>query len=275
MDLVKFLNQMDRKIIFLLLIIFSFLPVIFPLGLPVPIQEITKLSFDALDELSPGDLIAISFDYAGGSAAELYPQNLVMMKHALDKDLRIITIAFAIGGPEMAEKCIRESGYESAKEYGVDYVNLGYAAGFETAMSAFASDPHSLLAKDFYGTPLENIPIMDDFHNIEDLKFIAFTTSTSQDHYIRQWTGYSTKVVGCIQSLYFSVMNVYMGTGQIVGFINGLRGSAEYELLSNHLGVGVMTMDQASVTHLYAILLLVVGNIGYFALRSRGKRGEA
>jgi len=274
MDLIEFLNQIDRKIIFLLLIILSFLPVIFPLGLPIPIQDITRSSFEAVDELNPGDIIAISFDYAGGSAAELYPQNLVMMKHALDKDLRLVTIAFAIGGPEMAEKGIKESGYESAKEYGVDYVNLGFAAGFETAMSAFAKDPHSLLSKDFYGTPLENIPLMDDFHSIEDLKLIAFTTSTSQDHYIRQWTGYSTKVIGCIQSLYYSVMKVYMGTGQLVGFINGLRGSAEYELLSNHLGIGVMTMDQASITHLYAILLLVVGNIGYLAIRSRGKKGE-
>jgi hypothetical protein len=273
MDLVKSLNQIDRKIIFLLLIILSFLPVIFPIGLPVPIQDITRTSYEAMDELNAGDIIAISFDYAGGSAAELYPQNLVMMKHALQKELRVVTIAFAVGGPEMAEMCIRESGYESAKEYGVDYVNLGFAAGFETAMSAFAKDPHSLLSKDFYGTPLENIPLMDDFNNIEDLKLIAFTTSTSQDHYIRQWTGYSTTVIGCIQSLYYSVMKVYMGTGQIVGFINGLRGSAEYELLTGELGVGVITMDQASITHLYGILLLVVGNIGFLAMRSRDKRG--
>lgn len=269
MDFVKFLNQMDRKIIFLLLIFFSFLPVIMPLGLPVPIQQITMDSYEALDELNPGDLIAISFDYGGGSAAELYPQNLVIMKHALSKDLRVILIAFAIAGPDMAEICIEESGYKSEKEYGVDYVNLGYAAGFETAMSAFAKDPHSLLNTDFHGTTIEDIPIMDDFHSIEDLKYIAFTTSTSQDHYIRQWTGYSTKVVGCIQSLYYSVMNVYMGTGQIVGFINGLRGSAEYELMTGYLGVGVMTMDQASVTHIYGIALLVIGNIGFYALRSR------
>lgn len=273
MDLVKTITHLDRKIIFILLIVFSFLPVIVPLGLPVPINEITKLSFDAIDDLSPGDLIAISFDYGGGSAAELYPQNLVMMKHALDKGLRVITVAFAIAGPDMAEICIRESGYESAGVYGVDYVNLGFAAGFETAMSAFASDPHSLFTADYYGTPIADLPIMDDFHSMDDLKLIAFTTSTSQDHYIRQWTGYNALVVGCIQSLYYSVMNVYMGTGQIVGFINGLRGSAEYELLTGYFGVGVLTMDQASITHLYAILLLVVGNIGYFISRSRDTRG--
>jgi len=273
MDFVEFLNKMDRRIIFAVLIFLAFLPVAVPLGLPVPINDITMLSYEAMEELNPGDLIAISFDYGGGSAAELYPQNLVMMKHALAKGLRVITVAFAIAGPEMADQCITESGYEAAGEYGVDYVNLGFAAGFETAMSAFAQDPHSLFAADFRGTPISDLPIMDGFNGLDDLALIAFTTSTSQDHYIRQWTGYDAKVVGCIQSLYFSVMNVYMGTGQIVGFINGLRGSAEYELLTKELGVGVLTMDQASITHLYAVILLVIGNIGYYLTRSRDQRG--
>ncbi len=272
MSIVEFLNKMDRRIIFAVLIFLAFLPVAVPLGLPVPINEITRLSYAAMEGLNPGDLIAISFDYGGGSAAELYPQNLVMMKHALAKGLRVITVAFSIAGPEMAEMAIRESGYEAATEYGVDYVNLGFIAGFETAMSGFAIDPHSLISADFYGTPISDIPIMDDFNSLDDLALIAFTTSTSQDHYIRQWTGYNALVIGCIQSLYFSVMNVYMGTGQIVGFINGLRGSAEYELLTQELGVGVLTMDQASITHLYAILLLVIGNIGYYLSR-RDQRG--
>ncbi len=67
-------------------------------------------------------------------------------------------------------------------------------------------------------------------------------------------------------------MKVYMGAGQIEGFINGLRGSAEYELMIKEPGVGVISMDQVSVTHLYAIILLVLGNIGYLVQRSRGRR---
>jgi hypothetical protein len=272
MDIVEILDRMDRRYIFLLLIIFSFVPVLTPLGLPVPVESATRGSYDAMESLNAGDLICITFDYAGGSAAELYPQNLVLMKHALDKNLRLVTVSFSIGGPDMAELCFKESGWADSKEYGVDYVNLGFAAGFETAMSAFASNPHTLFTTDHYGTPVSNLPIMDEVSSIDDFEYVAFTTSTSQDHYIRQFTGHHPVVVGCIQSLYFSVMKVYMTTGQIPGFINGLRGSAEYELLTNHLGVGVVTMDQASVTHLYAIVLLVIGNIGFFMKRSREGR---
>ena len=271
MDLVEVLDRMDRRYIFLLLIILSFAPVLTPLGLPVPVESATRGSYDAMESLQEGDIICITFDYAGGSAAELYPQNLVLMKHALRNNLRLVAVAFSIGGPEMAEMCFKEAGWTDSKEYGVDYVNLGFAAGFETAMSAFASDPHSIFTTDHFGTPLTDIPLMDEVNNINDLKYLAFTTSTSQDHYIRQFAGHDTIIVGCIQSLYFSVMKVYMTTGQIPGFINGLRGSAEYELLTGFLGVGVVTMDQASVTHLYAIILLIIGNIGFFAKRAREK----
>jgi hypothetical protein len=267
MGVLDFFDRLDRRYIFLVLLILSFLPVLMPLGLPIPIESATRGSYEALEALNEGDIICITFDYGGGSAAELYPQNLAIMKHAFTKNLRIVAVEFAIAGPEMAEMCFKESGYTDNKEYGVDYVNLGYIAGFETAMSAFASNPNGVKEADFYGTPISSIPLMDEVQNIEDLKYIAFTTSTSQDHYIRQFTGYSTKVVGCIQSLYFSVMKVYMGAGQIEGFVNGLRGSAEYELLINDFGVGVLTMDQVSATHIYAIILLIIGNIAFHMRR--------
>lgn len=269
MDLIDFLNKLDRRYIFLGLFILSFAPVLYPLGLPVPINDATRGSYQVLEQLDTGDLICITFDYAGGSAAELYPQNLVIMKHALKKGLRVVAVSFTIGGSEMAENCFDESGYVASKEYGVDYVNLGFISGFETAMSSFANNPREIISTDFYGTPLDDIPLMSDVVDLDSFKYLAFTTSTSQDHYIRQFSGHTTEIVGCIQSLYFSVMKVYLSSDQIAGFINGLRGSAEYELLINELGVGVITMDQASVTHLYAVFLLIIGNIAFYITRNR------
>ncbi len=273
MSTLEKIDKLDRRYIFLGLLVLSFLPVLMPMGLPVPIGPATTGSYEALDALNPGDIICMTFDYAGGSAAELYPQNVVILKHALKKDLRVVVVAFSVGGPEMGEMALEESGYKTAKAKGVDYVNLGFISGFETAMSSYAKDVHAIVSTDFFGTPLSQIPLMNEVRDIESFKYLAFTTSTSQDHYIRQFTGKSTKIVGCIQSLYFSVMQVYMGTGQLVGFLNGLRGSAEYEILTNELGVGAITMDQASITHLYGVGLLIIGNIAFF-LKGRKSGGS-
>lgn len=57
MDLVDFLDRMDRRYIFLLLIILSFAPVLTPLGLPVPVESATRGSYEAMDSLQEGDIM--------------------------------------------------------------------------------------------------------------------------------------------------------------------------------------------------------------------------
>ncbi len=266
MSLLEKINKLDRRIIFLVLLILCFFPVIVPLGLPAPMSEATVNAYNVLVALKPNDIICITFDYAGGSAAELYPQNVVILKHALSLNLRVVAVSFTVGGPDLADLCFAEAGWGS-KTYGVDYVNLGFIAGSETGMSSFVKDVQATVAADFKGTPIGQIPLMNDVKNINSFKYLAFTTSTSQDMYVRQFSGKGVPIIGCIQSLYFSVMQVYVGSGQIVGFLNGLRGSAEYEIMIKQLGVGAISMDQASITHWYAVGILIIGNIAFYLTR--------
>lgn len=266
MSLLEKINTLDRRIIFLVLLILCFIPVIVPLGLPVPPSEATVNSYNTLAALSPNDVLCMTFDYAGGTAAELYPQNVVLLKHALKLNLRVVAVSFTVGGSELADMALAEAGY-GTKTYGVDYVNLGFISGSETGMSSFVKDIQATVAADFKGTPLAQIPLMNDVKNLNSFKYFAFTTSTSQDMYVRQFSGKGVPVIGCIQSLYFSVMNVYVGSGQIIGFLNGLRGSAEYEVMIKALGAGAISMDQASITHWYAVILLIIGNITYYLTR--------
>jgi hypothetical protein len=271
MSLIEKIDKLDRRYIFLMLAILCFLPVMLPMGLPVPLSSATISSYKTMENLKAGDILCMTFDYSGGSAAELYPQNVVILKHALKKGLRAVAVSFSVGGLEMANMAFEESGYTKSKVYGVDYVNLGFVAGGETGMSSFAKDIHGLIKTDARGTPLDQIPLMNDVQNLKSFAYFAFTTSTSQDMYVRQFSSQGVPVVGCIQSLYFSILEVYMSSGQIVGFINGLRGSAEYEIMTGYLGVGAITMDQASITHLYGVILLIIGNIAFYF--SRKKKG--
>jgi hypothetical protein len=270
MSLIEKIDKLDRRIIFLLLLILCFIPVIVPLGLPIPNSPATISAYNAMVVLKPKDIICITFDYAGGSAAELYPQNVVLLKHARKLDLRVVAVSFTVGGSELADMAFSEAGW-GAKKYGTDYVNLGFISGSETGMSSYVKDIPATVAADFKRTPIGQIPLMSEVKNINSFKYLAFTTSTSQDMYVRQFSNKGTPIIGCIQSLYFSVMQVYIGSGQIVGFLNGLRGSAEYERMINELGAGVISMDQASVTHWYGVILLIIGNITFFMTRRTPK----
>lgn len=258
------LERIDRRWIFLIIIILCILPVVRPLGLPIQIEPATLGVYNTIQNLKPGDIACITVDYGGGSAAELYPQDVDLAKILLARDCKLIIVCFDPAGPQMGNNVLQDSGYVAAKTYGVDYVNLGYIAGTEAGMSAFAKDIRATIQSDFYGTPLSQLSIMNNVNTENDIKFLAFTTSTSQDMYIRQFSGHTTQVVGCIQALYYSIMAVYMNSHQIIGFVNGLRGDAEIELLTGYPGTGVITMDQTSITHLFAVALIVIGNVGYW-----------
>ena len=53
----------------------------------------------------------------------------------------------------------------------------------------------------------------------------------------------------------------------MIGILGGLRGGAEYEILINKPGASVAKMDSESISHLYIIALIIIGNIGYFATK--------
>ena len=53
--------------------------------------------------------------------------------------------------------------------------------------------------------------------------------------------------------------------GQIKGMLCGLPGAAEYEILLNRPGKTVKLMDAQSMGHLWIIVLVILGNIAYYA----------
>ncbi len=68
-------------------------------------------------------------------------------------------------------------------------------------------------------------------------------------------------------------MYPYYDSGQIIGFLGGLKGAAEYEVLNGIPGSGVEGMDAQTIAHLFMILLVILGNLGYF-LERRSESGK-
>ena len=63
----------------------------------------------------------------------------------------------------------------------------------------------------------------------------------------------------------------YLQAGQVIGQMGGLRGAAEYEVLLTENGITPSTdkafrgMDVQSAAHILIILLIIMGNIAFFA----------
>jgi hypothetical protein len=122
---------------------------------------------------------------------------------------------------------------------------------------------------DKYGIQLLTYPMIQDMVatdgkiDVNDWGLVYFNVWGNVEllvRYILPWTfPAGVPVIGQCMSGAVSFAAPYVETGQISGMINGQRGGAELELLSGFGGLGLAQMDGQTITHLYALSLLVVG----------------
>ncbi|QOR33743.1 hypothetical protein IMX26_09535 [Clostridium sp. 'deep sea'] len=272
----KYLQNVDRRIIYLLVFLALAIPLLKPIGLPFSINDASQSFYDKVEALQPGDVVAMSFDYSPSGSAQLDPQAKAVMKHVFSKPgVKIVNVAFWPSGPLFAEKFQKELEGTHDKVYGEDYVNLGYIAGAETAISAFAKDIHSAFSTDRQGNAISSIPMMKNIKDANDFKlFVCFGSGTPgvPEHVRQVVTVYGTEFVAGMNSVSVAGNVPYYNAGQVKGYLNGLRGAAEYEMMMNDPGPATASMDSLSFSHLTVIVFILLGNIAYFTNPDRKKR---
>lgn len=274
MDFFERLQHIDRKIIYLVLLIAVALPLLSPIGLPVSIGKETTGIYDAVEALQPGDVVALAFDYSPSSYSEMHPQAAAAFTHLMLKPgIKVVMLAFWETGPMFAQEVIDKLDLHGKQE-GVDFVNLGYVPGGETAMSAFAGDIYNTFPKDYKGKAIASLPMMAGIKTGADIDLMIEITGGSPGvpEMIRQLQGpYGVKYAAGLPAISVPIYMPYMNSGQMIGLMSGLRGAAEYEMLLKEPGKGVAAMDALSATHLVMIAFILIGNIGYFVQKSRQK----
>lgn len=276
MEFWRKLQSIDRRVIYLLLFIVLLIPLINPLGLPLEILPWTRQFYDYVEEnIQPGDLVVLSLDYSVGGAPDIHPQAVAVSKHLAQRNARMAFIAFFPDGPQFAEKIISELETNYGKVYGQDVINLGYLAGGEGAIAAFCGDVKATVPKDYRGKPLSEYPNFSDLNTIKDAKaMFEFASGTpGVPEWVRQeQTVYGVPLLaGCV-AVIAPQTEPYLQSGQLQGILVGLRGAAEYEVVSRNPGKAAAAMDSQSMGHLLIIAFVLLGNIGYFALGEHKKR---
>jgi hypothetical protein len=260
--MIEKLQNIDRRIIFVLVLIGIALPLLNPIGLPVKITYTTQAFFDTIDALPDGSTVVMAVDYSPGAAPEVEPQCNAVARHLFyDKDVNVIFVSIVTTGPMFTEKLLTSiEGHD--RVYGEDYVHLGYLAGEETAISAMAQNFKKAYPTDFYGTPSSDLPVLDGITDASDVDAFMVFTASEPSQYVRQIEGkYGTPLAVGINAVIFTTNLPYLDSGQIFGIINGLTGAAEYELLIGRPGIATAGMDALSATHLIVLFFIIAGNI--------------
>lgn len=266
------LMNIDRRVIFLFIALAVIIPLLRPIGLPVrPSQPVQKL-YDAIEELQPGSKVLVSFDYGSSTMPELYPMSLALLHHCFSRDLRVITMALWPEGATFAERALNEVVEEYGKNYGEDYVHLGFKSGGIVVISALGDDIPEVFPQDYQGRPVREIPVMEGVENLKDIDFILGLTAG--DPGMKHWVmiaqaRYQKVVGGGCTAVSAPEFFPYLQSGQLVGLLGGMLGAAEYEVLVGKKGDATAGMDAQSMAHALIILFILVGNIAFFVQKTR------
>lgn len=265
------LAHIDSRVIFAAFFIVVSLPLIFPLNLPLNVLGWTRQSYDELQKLAAGDLVIMTMQYSPALMADSHPTAVVMMKHLMQKNVRVILMGDTPDGARWATLFAKE--WEGkGKTYGVDIVDLGFLPGYETGLAAFVRDIPKTMPRDARGNDVGSLPIMKGIKTVTDVKLFIGHESGSGRNYVRQVSPYKIPVViGCMTADAYE-LEPFLQAKQIQGLIVGLRGGAEYEKLLGAPGAGLAGNDSQNAGHLLVIAFVILGNIGYLAERRNKAR---
>jgi len=264
------LLTLDRRIIFVLTALATLVPLLYPIGLPMRISPEVQRVFDYIEQLPRRSVFLLSLDFDPAAKPELYPMAKALLRHAFKKDLRVIGMTLWVTGTGMAEEVFKEMGREAAKEYGKDYVFLGYTPGGSAVIINMGQDLYATFPTDHYGNPTAQLPVMQGIKSLRDVDYaisLAAGNPGIEAWYVYGKEKYGFELGGGCTAVSAPGLYPFLDTGQVNGLLGGLRGAAEYEILIKRKDQAVSGMDAQSVTHFLIITLIVLSNIFYFLTR--------
>lgn len=277
MDIWEKLDGIDRRWIYLLMFISVLIPTIYVVKFPIELTPEAEQLYNAVEELPDSSVIMLTFDYYASALAETEPMSIAALRHMWRKDMKIITLSnIPLGGPTIAERVTRQIAEEFGKVYGVDYVNLGYKANYVAVMHGLASSIESIFPTDYSGTPLAELPLMQEVKNYDDMTFIyCVADNATVDYWVSIVNAqYDIPVGAGVTAVMAPKMYSFLEAGQMIGLLGGMKGAAEYEKMVGAPGTATIGMDAQSLAHLLIIFLVIVGNLGFFMKRGKSKGSE-
>jgi hypothetical protein len=270
----------DRRIIFLFVGVAIALPLFFKANLKVDITPEVRKIYDIVENLPEGSKVLIAFDYDPGSMPELQPMAESFIRHCIRRKLKMIIMGLWPQGFIQAnlalEKVLKEEEFKDVKlQEGVDWVNLGYAAGNEVVIERMGSDISAVFAADYRGIKLGNLPLMKGVKNFSNIDFI-YNLSAGYPG-TQEWVQFAVDKFGAklgAGNTAVQAPQVYpYYPKQLLGVLGGMKGAAEYEVLMGIPARGVKYMLSQSVAHGVICLFVIIGNLAFFLTRGKRKSG--
>jgi hypothetical protein len=268
------LIDLDRRWIYLVIGIVTFMPLLTYIEVPVNITPEVDSVYQRLNSLQAGTVVMVPMEYSPSTMAELEPMARAVLRHCFSLDLKVVSTALQIDGVILIEQVLRESAVEYGKVYGEDYVFLGYKPYPDLVILNMGENFRIQFPVDYYGNDLDDLSMMAGVNNYSSVDCIVNINATSGvDYWINYANGrYGADLALGVTAVIATDYYAFLQSGQIFGLMGGLKGAAEYErLIGRPRDIANRAMTSVSVAHVFIILFIIIGNVALFASR-REKR---
>jgi len=226
--------------------------------------------YDFIEKLPEGSVVVMSEEHTVGFWPECGPGAVAVWQHAFNRPIKLIFVAFVQDGAMLEHQALTTLLNTNNKKYGEDWVEIGYVAGAEVGVAAFAKDFTSPVV-DYYGNQLASLPLIQQAKSAKDIKLWVVTGSIGNTYVLRQVNAvYGVPQATVTMAAQEAIYLPYLSSGQFVGMVNSVRGGAEYENLLKYTGFGNQMMGSVTITSGFIFILVIFGNIIYWVRRRGG-----
>ena len=261
MNILKLLNNIDRRIIYLLLAIAVILPMLLDIKLPVESDDYARTAYRAIEDTfkQKDKKILLSFDYGPSTEPELGPMSFAIMKQVLLSGNEVhLSALFPTGMGMMTQTIDKIKSDSDLQNSNIDLneniIELGYAPGGEAVIKGMLSDIPKIFPD-----------AKNKVKNLCDYDFIVSFSAGSPgskewvqfagDQSVTQCDGKKIKVTTGVTAVQVTELLPYVNSGQLKGILAGLSGAASYESLVGVYGPASKNMTPQSFAHILIVLL--------------------
>jgi hypothetical protein len=278
------LGTVDRRWIFLMIAIAVIVPLILRYTTAIPPGAMVQTMFDKIEDLPPGSKILMSFDYGPSTVPENQPMANVVTRHCFAREHRMYLMALWPTGARQSQQLIEEliEVEFPDKVYGDDWIHLGYKAGNQGLINTLLSDFKAMYTSDLAGSAIDDFPMMEGIRTLRDFDLIVGLGSGFPG--TKEWVQFAgdpgdIPVGGGTTAVMAPLLYPYYPK-QMVGFMGGLQGAAEYEYAlvkaypeyEDRSRIASTSMGPQVTAHLVIIAFVIIGNITFLVERRRRRK---
>ena len=282
------LARLDRRIIYVLVLLALAIPILRNLSLPAARMRSAEAAFSLVESIKPQphQLVLMVLDFGPNSMAENLPQAEVVLEHLMRRRIPVALMSqyvlaepFLTSIPEQVAARLNREQPAEHWSYGTDWVNLGFRPGGALMIQNLAKSDNiiEVLNNDARGNLLGDLPLFNGVKTLADVPVLVQMTSLvgTLDVFLQFFkrSDFRPQFLHGCTSITIPQAFIYLDSGQLKGLLEGIAGAAWYStLLKRHypnraVDTSLVVNTSLGVAHLVIIALIVLGNLAVFLTR--------